>query len=119
MPELERLPGGAGVKVFMGSSTGSLLVEDDEGVRNVLQGDPPPRRLPFRGRIPAARARRLRVAGDPRSHPVWRDEVAALTCTQRLVRIARETGARIHVLHVTTAQEIASSPTTRTSPPSR
>ena len=35
--ELERLPGACGVKVFMGSSTGSLLVEDDEGVRNVLK----------------------------------------------------------------------------------
>ena len=45
--ELERLPGVAGVKVFMGSSTGSLLIEDDEGVRAVLQSDPPPRRLPL------------------------------------------------------------------------
>ena len=42
--ELERLPGACGVKVFMGSSTGSLLIEDDEGVRNVLKADPPPRR---------------------------------------------------------------------------
>ena len=37
LPELERLPGCAGVKVFMGSSTGSLLVEDDDGVRNILK----------------------------------------------------------------------------------
>src|SRR6202795_2221607 len=35
LPELERLPGCAGVKVFIGSSTGSLLVEDDDGVRNI------------------------------------------------------------------------------------
>src|ERR1700693_6001550 len=35
--ELEMLPGIAGVKVFMGSSTGSLLIEDDEGIRNVLK----------------------------------------------------------------------------------
>ena len=34
---LERLPGACGVKVFMGSSTGSLLIEDDDGVRNVLK----------------------------------------------------------------------------------
>ncbi len=34
---LERLPGACAVKVFMGSSTGSLLIEDDEGVRNVLK----------------------------------------------------------------------------------
>src|ERR1700704_3518776 len=37
LPELERLPGCAGVKVFMGSSTGSLLVEDDAGVRDILK----------------------------------------------------------------------------------
>jgi dihydroorotase len=48
----------------------------------------------------------LRIEGDARSHPVWRDEVVALTATQRLVRLARETGKRVHVLHVTTRQEI-------------
>ena len=35
-PKLERLPGAAGIKVFMGSSTGDLLVEDDEGVASIL-----------------------------------------------------------------------------------
>ena len=34
--ELERLPGAAGIQVFMGSSTGDLLVEDDEGVASIL-----------------------------------------------------------------------------------
>src|SRR5712675_3192818 len=37
LAELERLPGCCGVKVFVGSSTGSLLVEDDEGLRNILK----------------------------------------------------------------------------------
>src|SRR4029077_9348294 len=37
LAELERLPGACGVKVFMGSSTGSLLIEDDEGVREILK----------------------------------------------------------------------------------
>ena len=37
LPEWERLPGCAGVKVFMGSSTGSLLVGDEEGLRNILK----------------------------------------------------------------------------------
>ena len=53
LPELERLPGCAGVKVFMGSSTGSLLVEDDEGVRNILKDDPAARLVSFGRRIPA------------------------------------------------------------------
>ena len=49
----------------------------------------------------------LRVEGDPSSHPVWRDATAALMCTQRLIGLARETGKRVHVLHVTTKDEIA------------
>jgi dihydroorotase len=105
--ELERLPGAAGIKVFMGSSTGSLLVEDDEGIANILRRTR--RRAAFHSEDEAMlRARKdLRIEGDPSSHPVWRSPEVALACTQRLVRIARETGARIHVLHVTTAQEMA------------
>jgi dihydroorotase len=106
LPELERLPGCAGVKVFMGSSTGSLLLEDDEGVRNILKVIR--RRASFHSEDEYRLNERkgLRVAGDPRSHPVWRDEIAALQCTQRLVRLAHETGKRVHVLHITTAEEM-------------
>ncbi|MBJ6131961.1 dihydroorotase [Ochrobactrum sp. Q0168] len=104
--ELERLPGAAGIKVFMGSSTGDLLVEDDEGVRSILKNTR--RRAAFHSEDEFRLKQRegLRVEGDPSSHPVWRDEVAALQCTERLVRIAHETGARIHVLHISTAEEI-------------
>ncbi|MGQ5717916.1 dihydroorotase [Pseudochrobactrum asaccharolyticum] len=104
--ELERLPGAAGIKVFMGSSTGDLLVEDDEGVASILRNTR--RRAAFHSEDEFRLRERegLRVENDPSSHPVWRDEIAALTCTQRLVRIARETGARIHVLHISTAEEI-------------
>ncbi len=106
LPELERLPGCAGVKVFMGSSTGSLLVEDDDGVRDILKAIR--RRAAFHSEDEYRLLERkgLQVAGDPRSHPIWRDDVAALTCTERLVRLAHETGKRIHVLHVSTAQEM-------------
>ena len=105
--ELERLPGAAGVKVFMGSSTGSLLIEDDESVRNVLKAIN--RRAAFHSEDEYRLRERmnLRVEGDPRSHPVWRDAQAALMCTQRLMRLARETGKRVHVLHVTTREEAA------------
>jgi dihydroorotase len=106
LPELERLPGCAGVKVFMGSSTGSLLVEDDDGVRAILSVIR--RRAAFHceDEDRLEERKRLRVAGDARSHPVWRDETAALRATERLLRLARATGRRVHVLHVTTAREI-------------
>ena len=104
--ELERLPGAAGIKVFMGSSTGSLLVEDDQGVGEILKRTR--RRAAFHSEDEFRLRERmgLRVENDPASHPVWRDEIAALTCTRRLVAIAEATGARIHVLHISTAEEI-------------
>jgi dihydroorotase len=104
--ELERLPGAAGIKVFMGSSTGDLLVEDDEGVFEVLRHTR--RRAAFHSEDEFRLRERLgeRLENDPSSHPVWRDEIAALQCTQRLVRIARMARARIHVLHISTAEEI-------------
>jgi dihydroorotase len=107
IPELERLPGAAGIKVFMGSSTGTLLVADDSGVREILKRTR--RRAAFHSEDEARLIERkgLRVPGDPTSHPVWRDEIAALRCTQRLVALARETRARVHVLHISTAEEIA------------
>lgn len=104
--ELERLPGAAGIKVFMGSSTGSLLVEDDAGVTEILKHAR--RRAAFHSEDEARLNERkhLRVPGDPASHPIWRDEITALRCTERLVAIARAQRARIHVLHVSTAEEI-------------
>jgi dihydroorotase len=106
LPHYERLPGCAGIKVFMGSSTGALLVEDDEGVRAILA------KLRRRAAFHSEDEYRLndrkhmRRENDPSSHPEWRDAAAAMICTARLVRIAREAGARIHVLHVSTAEEM-------------
>jgi dihydroorotase len=107
LPDLERLPGCAGVKVFIGSSTGALLVEDDDTLRRVLGVIR--RRASFHSEDEFRLRERqgLRVAGDPRTHPVWRDELVALTSTKRLIGIARETGKRVHVLHITTKQEMA------------
>jgi dihydroorotase len=106
LPDLERLPGAVGIKVFMGSSTGKLLVADDPGVLAILKQIR--RRAAFHSEDePRLNERKpLRVPGDPSSHPVWRDEIAALQSTQRLVALARQARARIHVLHISTAEEI-------------
>ena len=105
--ELERLPGAAGIKVFMGSSTGSLLVADDAGVTEILRHAR--RRAAFHSEDEFRLNARMneRIPGDPASHPVWRDAETALICTKRLVAIAREQRARIHVLHISTGEEIA------------
>ncbi|HET9159756.1 MAG TPA: dihydroorotase [Caulobacteraceae bacterium] len=104
--ELERLPGCCGVKVFMGASTGTLLVQDDEGVEMVLRHVN--RRAAFHSEdeYRLAERRPLARTGDWTSHPEVRDVESAISSTNRLVRIARKLGKRIHVLHVTTAEEI-------------
>ncbi len=106
LPELERAPGCAGVKVFIGSSTGSLLVEDDDSLRRIFRVIR--RRAAFHAEdeYRLNDRKHLRVEGDPSSHPVWRDEEAALMATRRLVALAREAGKRIHVLHISTKEEI-------------
>jgi dihydroorotase len=104
--ELERLPGCCGVKVFMGASTGDLLIADDEGVRKVLSNVR--RRATFHSEDEYRLVERRGLAriGDWTSHPEVRDAESAIRSTRRLVGLAQETGARIHVLHVTTRDEM-------------
>jgi dihydroorotase len=107
IPALERLEASAGIKVFMGSSTGDLLVDDEPSLDRIVARIS--RRAAFHAEDEArlkARAH-LRRPGGPASHPVWRDEQAALIATQRLIRLAEKHGRRVHVLHVSTAEEMA------------
>ncbi len=107
IPALERLEASAGIKVFMGASTGDLLVEDEPSLDRIIARIS--RRAAFHSEDEARLKARsaLRRKGDPASHPVWRDEEAALIATQRLVRLAEKHGKRVHVLHVSTAEEMA------------
>jgi len=107
LADWERTPGCAGVKVFMGASTGTLLVADDETLERIVADgrrrmavhcEDEPRLLERKAQIPAGATAHW--------HPVWRDEISALRATQRLVRLARKHQRRIHVLHVTTAEEM-------------
>ena len=104
---LERLPGAAGIKIFMGASTGDLLVAHDDGVRAILAQTARRVAVHSEDEYRLAERRHLRVEGDPESHAIWRDHVAAMRSTERLIRIAQETDALIHLLHVTTEDEMA------------
>jgi dihydroorotase len=107
IPVLERLEGAAGIKVFMGSSTGDLLVEDEPSLDAIIAALS--RRAAFHAEDEARLKARMgeRRPGDPASHPVWRDAQAALLATERLVRLAERHRRRVHVLHVSTAEEMA------------
>jgi dihydroorotase len=106
LKELERLPGTAGVKIFMGASTGDLLVADDGALARVLASGK--RRVAIHAEDEFRMNERadLRVSGDPSSHPVWRDDESAILATRRILRLAREAKRRIHILHITTPAEL-------------
>lgn len=106
LAELENLPGAAGVKVFMGASTGDLLVSDDANLARVLANGR--RRVAIHAEDEERMQARQdeRVEGDPSTHPVWRDDESALIATRRILKLAREAKRRIHVLHITTPAEL-------------
>lgn len=106
LAELERLPGVSGVKAFLGSSTGTLLLSEEEAIFAALKGGR--RRMAVHSEDEARLNERKsqRIPGDPRSHPVWRDAETARLSTERVLRLARRAGRQLHVLHVTTADEL-------------
>ncbi len=107
LAELERRPGCCGVKIFMGASTGDLLVADDANLLRVLKSGR--RRVAIHAEDEPRMQERLalRRPGDPSSHPVWRDDESAFLATRRAVAAARAAGRPVHILHVTTPDELA------------
>jgi dihydroorotase len=104
---LERLPGCAGVKMFMGSSTGSLLVAEDEAVARVLTNGQ--RRIAVHSEDELRLKERYTIVqggAEPAMHPEWRDVTTALRATERLLRLAGGCHRQVHVLHVTTGEEM-------------
>lgn len=103
----EGLPGCAGIKMFMGSSTGTLLVEDEADVARVLAGGH--RRVAVHcedERRLRERYRLVEAGGPVAMHAEWRDVEVAVTATARLLRLATAARRPVHVLHVTTAEEM-------------
>lgn len=104
---LENLPGCAGVKVFMGSSFGDLLADDETVLRSIVRNGS--RRMAVHAEDEARLRERkaiVEASGDVCQHPDWRDVDSALNATRRIVAIAGEAGRRLHVLHVSTAEEM-------------
>lgn len=105
--ELETLHGCCGVKIFMGSSTGDLLIPDDETLELVLRNGS--RRVAVHAEDENRLIERHALAegGGVAQHPHWRDVETARLATERLIALVRKTRRPVHVLHITTAEEIA------------
>lgn len=105
---LEREAGVCAVKVFAGSSTAALMIEDDAHLERAMRAGQ--RRMAFHSedeyRLQARRP--LFSRGQPyRTHMEWRDPECAFLGTRRLMALARRTGRATHILHVSTAEELA------------
>ncbi len=106
--EWENLSGVCGVKIFMGSSTGSLLTETDDVIEAVLKNG---RRVVAVHAEDEAMMREnaktiLKDSNDPAMHPVWRSVDSSVSAVSRLIKLAEKTKRRVHVLHITAAEEM-------------
>ncbi len=107
LASLERLPACAGVKMFMGSSTGNLLVADDTNIAKVLANGA--RRIAVHAEDEQRLRERftiVRGGAKPALHAEWRDAETAARATSRLLAMAEGLRRRVHVLHVSTAEEM-------------
>ena len=105
--DYERLPGVCGVKLFAGSSTGDLMIEDDAGIERVMRHGR--RRVAFHSedeyRLQARKGLFERGSAHD-NHRRWRDEECAFLGTRRITALARATGRQAHILHVSTEEEL-------------
>ncbi len=104
---LEALPGICAIKVFAGSSTGDLLVEDDASIERVMRSGR--RRIAFHSEDEyrlRERRQMFEAGGDYADHAVWRDVECAFLGTRRIMALARKTGRPAHILHVSSAEEL-------------
>ena len=106
LAELEKMPGVSGVKAFLGSSTGTLLLNEEDAILAALKGGHRRMAVHSEDEVRLKERKALAGSGDPRLHPFWRDAETARISTERVLRLARAAGRRLHVLHVTTEEEL-------------
>jgi dihydroorotase len=108
LPKWERLKGVCGIKIFMGASTGDLMTATDEEVESVVSNG---------GRVIAVHAEDQMImmnnfenilgsSKDVAMHCKWRSPESCLSATTRVVNLARKHKRRVHILHITTREEM-------------
>jgi len=100
------IPGICGIKIFMGSSTGDLLVNESSALKTIFDNTA--------GLIAVhaedetrmiERKKMIEGRTDMAAHAEWRDEETALIATKRAVGYAQDSGHRLHILHLTSGIE--------------
>tara|TARA_B100000700_G_scaffold113410_1_gene127479 strand:+ start:960 stop:2276 length:1317 start_codon:yes stop_codon:yes gene_type:complete len=106
LASVNTLEGCCGIKLFAGSSTGSLLVSQEKDIEKVISNSSKIISVHSEDENILLSRKKFIKEGDVTSHPIWRNEECALESTKRVVRIAQKHKKKIHILHVTTKQEI-------------
>ena len=109
LSEWENIDGVCGIKIFMGASNGDLLSATDEEIDAIVANGK---------RVIAVHAEdesimnenKITILGDSNDvamHYKWRSEESCLNATKRIVSIAKKYSRNVHILHITTAQEMS------------
>ena len=106
LADLENLEGCCGIKLFAGSSTGNLLVAEEEDIEKVFQSSSKVVAVHSEDEAILNINKKLIKEGDVHSHPIWRSEECAISSTRRIIRIAERYNKQVHILHVSTKQEV-------------
>ncbi len=108
LPMLENLPHCSGIKIFLGSSFGNLLIDQDELFEKIIKNGK--RRLVIHAEDEARLKERKQIAIDAANanvHHIWRDEESALIATKKSVHFAEKHNRLIHILHISSSEEMA------------
>ena len=106
LADLKNIEGCCGVKLFAGSSTGNLLVDKEADIEKVISSSNRIVSIHSEDEDIIKLRKKFIKKGDVHSHPEWRNVECAMSSTRRVVKIAERYNKKIHVLHVTTKDEV-------------
>jgi dihydroorotase len=102
----KNLEGCCGVKLFAGSSTGTLLVDKEKDIEKVFENTSKIVSVHSEDEEILNLRKKLREKGNVLSHQLWRNEESAISSTRKIVKIAKRLNKKAHILHVTTKEEV-------------
>ena len=106
LAQLKNVEGCCGVKLFAGSSTGNLLVDKEADIEKVISSSDRVVSIHSEDEDIIKLRKKFIRKGDVHSHHEWRNVECAISSTRRVVKIAERYNKKIHVLHVTTKDEV-------------
>ncbi len=106
LADLKNLEGCCGVKLFVGSSTGNLLVDKENDIEKVFEYTSKIVSVHSEDEEILNKRKKLIEKGNVLTHPLWRNEECAISSTRKIVKIAKRLNKKAHILHVTTKEEV-------------